>query len=74
MELQEIGIRLSAATWLRLQSALTFARNRLRKSDDTDNLCENIENFTQKIKKGSKNLDYSNTRAGWMQILQTLEL
>ena len=75
MELQESGIRLSAATWLRLQSALTFARNRLRKNYDTDNLCENIENLTQKIKKGSKNLDpFSTTRAGWMQILQTLEL
>ena len=66
MELQEIGIRLSAATWLRLQSALTFARNRLRKSDDTDNLCKNIENFTPKIKRGSKKFRSVLDHSGWL--------
>ena len=53
MELQEDGIRLPAATWLRLQSALLYARNRLRKNDDTDNLCENVSNFIQKIQHES---------------------
>ena len=54
LELQEDGIRLPAATWLRLQSALLYASNRLRKNDDTDNLCENVSNFIQKIQRESK--------------------
>ena len=48
------GIPLTGANWMRLQAALLSARNRLRKNDDTDNLCETVENFVSKIKKGSK--------------------
>ena len=54
IEFQEDGIQLPAATWLRLQSALLCAGNRLRKNDDTNNLCENVSTFIQKIQRGSK--------------------
>ena len=48
------GIPLTGANWMRLQAALLSARNRLQKNDDTDNLCETVENFVSMIKKGSK--------------------
>ena len=47
-------ILLSAACWLRLQTALLSARNRLKKLDDSDNICESVTTFMSKIVKGSK--------------------
>ena len=48
------GVPLTAACWLRLQTALLSARNKLKKLDDSDNLCESVSTFMSKIVKGSK--------------------
>ena len=49
-----VGIRLLPACWIRLQSALLLARNRLRKNDISDSISLPIEAFLDTVKRGSK--------------------
>ena len=53
-ELLLVGIRLLPACWIRLQSALLLARNRLQKNDISDSVSMSIEAFLDTVKKGSK--------------------
>ena len=53
-EFQEDGLHLSPAIWFRLQAALIYAKNTLRKFDNSGNITETVLQFITKIKKGSK--------------------
>ena len=53
-EFQEDGLPLSPAIWFRLQAALIYAKNTLRKFDNSNNITETVLQFITKIKKGSK--------------------
>ena len=53
-EFHESGLPVSPVLWFRLQAALLYAKARLRKQDDSDNITENIAQFLSKVKRGSK--------------------
>ena len=58
-EFHESGLPVSPVLWFRLQAALLYAKARLRKLDDSDNITENIVQFLSKIRKYC--LNYANT-------------
>ena len=64
------------ATRWRLQTAPLSARNRLRKINESDNLCVAIETFLDSITKGSKKfrliIDQENAVANGLRNMQTV--
>ena len=53
-EFHDSGLPVTPAIWFRLRGAILFAKNNLRKQDDTDNTTETVVQFLSKIKRGSK--------------------
>ena len=52
-EFHDSGLPVTPAIWFRLRGAILFAKNNLRKQDDSDNT-ETVVQFLSKIKRGSK--------------------
>ena len=50
-EFLDDGLPLSPALWFRLQAALLYAKNNLRKPDNSDNITETVLQFTTKLKR-----------------------